>query len=252
MKKLFVFLALVMISLSGLLLFALEQKMFGYGALLLSLLAANYASVQMLKDISLVAIGVFIVSLVPVTTDISVGHMVQMGLAMTAAVAIPYLISRFVYKDHLIRFPFGFKEPWNRAKWLYILLVLVIGFFIMPLYLIGTGMYTNWPAANDASSIIRLFVGTNALGTWDELFFICVVFVVFSRYASFWVANLLQAVLFTSFLFELGFEGVGPFMIYLFALTQGYIFNKTHSVFYLLCVHLLFDFIMFLGCFSFF
>lgn len=71
-------------------------------------------------------------------------------------------------------------------------------------------------------------------------------FVVFSRYVGFWTTNLLQAVLFTSFLYELGFEGIGPLMIYAFALTQGYIFLKTHSVFYLLCVHLTFDFILFL------
>lgn len=236
----------VLMALSGLLLFALEQKIAGYAVLLASLLAARLIDKELLRDLSLVAIGVFIVSLVPVTTDISFGHMLQMGLAMTAAVALPYLVSRYVYRDYLIRFPFGFKEPWHRAKWFYILLVLVVGYFLMPLYLIGTGMYANWPAANDASSIIRLFIGTNALGTWDELFFICVVFVVFSKHVNFWTANLLQAVLFTSFLYELGFEGVGPFMIYLFALTQGYIFVRTHSVFYLLCVHLLFDFIMFL------
>jgi hypothetical protein len=245
MKRLNI-LPLALMALSGFLLFALEQKLTGYGALCLSLASAFFINRELLRDLSLVAIGVFIVSLVPVTTDISFEHMLQMGLAMTAAVALPYLVSRYVYKNHLIRFPFGFKEPWHRAKWFYILLVLVVGYFIMPLYLIGTGMYMNWPAATDASSIVRLFIGTNALGTWDELFFICVVFVVFSKYVNFWTANLLQAVLFTSFLYELGFEGVGPLMIYLFALTQGYIFVRTHSVFYLLCVHLLFDFIMFL------
>lgn len=233
-------------ALSGFALFALEQRIGGYAALVLSLGLARLHSMQLVRDLSLVAIGVFIVSLVPVTTDISYGHMVQMGLAMIGAVAIPYAVSRYVYKDHLIRFPFGFKDPWGKAKWSYLALVIVVGYFVMPLYMIGTGMYTNWPAATDADAILRLFVGTNALGTWDELFFICIVFVVFSRYVSFWVANALQAVLFTSFLYELGFEGIGPVMIYAFALTQGYIFLKTHSVFYLLCVHLTFDFILFL------
>ncbi len=238
--------ALVLMALAGLMLFAFELKPIGYLPLAASLLIAAVIDSRMLRDLSLVAIGVIIVSLVPVTTDISYGHMLQMGLAMIAAVGLPYVISRYVYKDYLIRFPFGFKEPWGKSKWLYLALVVVVGYFIMPLYMIGTGMYQNWPAASDASSIFRLFLGTNALGIWDELFFICIVFVVFSRYAGFWVANLLQAVLFTSFLYELGFEGIGPIMIYLFALTQGYIFMRTHSVFYLLCVHLTFDFILFL------
>lgn len=245
MKKLQV-VPLVLLSLSGLLLFAFEQKLGGYVALITALVSAYIIDRNLFKDVLLVAIGIFIVSLVPVTTDISYTHMAQMGVAMTAAVGIPYVISRFVYKDHSITFPFGFNEPWGKEKWLYLGLVLIVGYFIMPLYLIGTGMYTNWPAANDASSVFRLFLGTNALGIWDELFFICTVFAIFWKHVSFWKANILQAVLFTSFLYELGFEGFGPFMIYLFALTQGYIFKKTHSLFFLLCVHLLFDFILFL------
>lgn len=237
---------LILLSLSGVLLFAFEQKIAGYLLLSLGLVSSSIIDTRLFRDMTLVSIGIFIVSLVPVTTDISYSHMLQMGLAMTAAVGVPYVISRYIYKDHSIKFPFGFREPWHKEKWLYLGLVLMVGYFIMPLYLIGTGMYTNWPAADDASSVFRLFVGTNALGIWDELFFICTVFALFWKHVGFWKANILQAVLFTSFLYELGFEGYGPIMIYLFALTQGYIFKTTHSLFYLLCVHLLFDFILFL------
>lgn len=237
---------LILLSLSGVLLFAFEQKIAGYLLLSLGLVSSSIIDTKLFRDMTLVSIGIFIVSLVPVTTDISYSHMLQMGLAMTAAVGVPYVISRYIYKDHSIKFPSGFREPWHKEKWLYLGLVLMVGYFIMPLYLIGTGMYTNWPAADDASSVFRLFVGTNALGIWDELFFICTVFALFWKHVGFWKANILQAVLFTSFLYELGFEGYGPIMIYLFALTQGYIFKTTHSLFYLLCVHLLFDFILFL------
>ena len=233
-------------ALSALLLFAFEQKMAGYTAMASSLLLSYVVSKELARDLLLVAIGVFIVSLVPVTTDISYLHMFQMGLAMIAAVGIPYAISRFVYKDHSIRFPWNFREPWGKNKLGYIALVFVVGWFVLPLYMISTGVYQNWPAATNPSSVFRLFLGTNALGIWDELFFICTVFVIFSKYLSFWRANILQAVLFTSFLYELGFEGIGPLLIYVFALTQGYIFKTTHSLFYLLCVHLLFDFILFL------
>lgn len=242
----YIIVPLILTSLAGLLLFGFEQKLPGYASLGAALASAYLIDKKFFRDLLLVAIGVFVVSLVPVTTDISYLHMFQMALAMTAAVGIPYAISRYAYKDHLIKFPLGFKEPWGKEKWLYLGLVFIVGFFVLPFYMISTGMYTNWPAASDASTVFRLFLGTNALGIWDELFFICTVFVVFRKYVSFWAANMLQAVLFTSFLYELGFEGIGPFMIYLFALTQGYIFKKTHSLFYLLCVHLLFDFILFL------
>lgn len=237
---------ITLLAVSGILLFAAEQKVAGYGTMAASLLIAYIISKNLARDLLLVAIGVFIVSLVPVTTDISYVHMLEMGLAMTAAVGIPYAVSRYIYKDHLIRFPWNFREPWGKGKWGYIALVFLVGWFVLPFYMIGTGVYQNWPAATDPSSIFRLFLGTNALGIWDELFFICTVFVVFRKYLPFWQANMLQAILFTSFLYELGFEGIGPFLIYTFALTQGYIFKKTHSLFYLLCVHLLFDFILFL------
>ena len=49
---------------------------------------------------------------------------------------------------------------------------------------------------------VALFVGTNALGTWDELFFICTCFALLRRHLVDWQANLIQAVLFTSFLWE--------------------------------------------------
>lgn len=237
---------IALLALSGFLLFALEQKMAGYTAMVASLLLGRIVSHELGRDLILVAIGIFIVSLVPVTTDISYSHMIEMGLAMAAAVGIPYAISRYYYKDHLIRFPWNFREPWGKGKWSYIALVAVVDWFVLPVYMISTGVYQNWPAATDPSTIFRLFLGTNALGIWDELFFICTTFVVFRKYLSFWLANLLQAVIFTSFLYELGFEGIGPLLIYIFALTQGYIFKKTHSLFFLLCVHLLFDFILFL------
>lgn len=235
-----------LVALSAFFLFALEQKFLGYSTLLLSLGAAALASQRLLRDISLIVLSLIIISFVPITTDISFSHMVLMGAALALAVGLPYLISRYMYKDYSIRFPFGFREPWGRAKWSYIALVAVVGYFVLPIYMINTGVYQNWPAASDASSIIRLFIGTNALGIWDELFFICTVFVIFRKYVSFAWANIFQAVLFTSFLYELGFESYGPILIYIFALTQGYIFKITHSLFYLLCIHLLFDFILFL------
>ena len=42
--------------------------------------------------------------------------------------------------------------------------------------------------------IARLFVGVNAVGLWDELFFICTVYTLLLRHFRPWLANLLQAV----------------------------------------------------------
>ncbi|KRF08583.1 abortive infection protein [Arthrobacter sp. Soil782] len=240
-----------LVSASGFLIFALEQRIPGYLVLAAALTTAYFSGKaqhgkSLFRDLLLLAIGLVIISAVPITTDISFSHMTVMGTAMILAVAVPYLLSRFVFKDHAIRFPVLTGEKWNRTERWYLLAVVVIGYVLLPVYMIPTGVYENWPAASDPGTIARLFLGTNVLGIWDELFFICTAFTLLRRHLPDWQANLLQAVLFTSFLWELGFHAWGPFLIFPFALIQAWIFSKTKSLSYIVSVHLLFDFVLFL------
>ncbi|WP_323959453.1 type II CAAX prenyl endopeptidase Rce1 family protein [Arthrobacter sp. JZ12] len=172
--------------------------------------------------------------------------MAIMGTAMVLAVGVPYTLSRFVFRDHAIRFPVLTGQKWNRTERWYLLAVVVIGYLVLPVYMVPTGVYENWPAASSPSTISRLFLGTNVLGIWDELFFICTAFTLLRRHLPEWQANVLQAVLFTSFLWELGFHAWGPLLIYPFALVQAWIFSRTKSLSYIVSVHLLFDFVLFL------
>lgn len=245
-KVVLTYLAASLTSASGICFFVLKEPLIGYAVLTAALSVAAWTNRQLLKDLSLIALGLLIMSVVPINTDISYTHMLVMGFAMAAIIISIYLISRYVYQDYSIHFPWHFKERWNRERWVYLGLVLLVGYLLIPFYMITTGVYENWPAAQTSDEVVRLFVGTNGLGIWDELFFICIVFVLLRKHLGFWAANLLQAVLFTSFLYELGFEGWGPVMIYVFALVQGYIFTKTQSLFYIVTVHLLFDLILFL------
>ncbi|ELT43969.1 CAAX amino terminal protease [Arthrobacter nitrophenolicus] len=203
-----------LVSASGFLLFAREDRIFGFTLLAAALVLAGIISRRLLIDLALIAVGLTAMSLVPITTDISTGHMAVMGTAMILAVGIPYAVSRFVTKDHAIRFPVRTGQPWTRAEKWYLPAVLLIGYALMPVYMIRTGVYNNWPAVSDADGIARLFLGTNVLGIWDELFFICTAFTLLRRHLPDWQANLLQAVLFTSFLWELGFHAWAPFFIF--------------------------------------
>lgn len=92
----------------------------------------------------------------------------------------------------------------------------------------------------------RLFVGVGAVGIWDELFFICTVFVLLRRHFHDATANVLQAIVFVSFLWELGYRAWGPALTIPFALLQGFIFLRTRSLAYVVTVHLLFDAVVFL------
>lgn len=235
-----------MLSLSGYLLFALHQQLFGYALLVAALAVAALVDRALLRDLMLIAVGILVISAVPITTDVSTEHMLVMGSAMIAAVGVPYAVSRWVTKEHAIVFPVMTGNKWTRGEKLYLPVVVVLGYAVLPVYMIRTGVYNNWPAVHDPDGIARLFVGTNALGIWDELFFICTTFALLRRHLPDWQANILQAILFTSFLWELGFKAWAPLFIFPFALLQARIFTVTKSLSYIVAVHLLFDFVLFL------
>ena len=197
------------------------------------------------RDLSLIAVGLLIVSVIPLAAELDNLAMLRFTLALGGAVAVPYVLSRFVFRDRAISFPWRTHRRWGRLQWGWLVAVLVLGWLILPFYFITSGVYQNWPVVDTPELIARLFVGVGAVGIWDELFFICTVFALLRRHFPDLVANLLQAIVFVSFLWELGYREWGPLLTIPFALLQGYIFLRTHSLAYVVTVHLLFDAVVF-------
>lgn len=197
------------------------------------------------RDLSLIAIGMLVVSAIPLKAELDNAAMLRFTVALGGAVLLPYLVSRFGYRDRAIGFPWRGGGRWSRFQWVWLVAVLALGWLILPYYFITSGVYQNWPVVNTPDLIARLFVGVGAVGIWDELFFICTVFVLLLRHFPPVVANLLQAVVFVSFLWELGYQAWGPVLTIPFALLQGYIFLRTRSLAYVVTVHLLFDAVVF-------
>ncbi|GGA72115.1 hypothetical protein GCM10011490_23600 [Pseudoclavibacter endophyticus] len=235
----------LLVSGSAVLLFALENA-WGYAPLLTGVAIAWLLDRAFARDVSIIAVGMGIISLHSMKADLSWGNMVVMGTVLAAAVFVPYALSRWVLKDHAVRFPTRKNTRWSRLEWGWLGAVLVLGWLILPTYFITSGAYQNWPAVTEWHEIARLFVGVNAVGIWDELFFMCVVFTLYRRHFSFWTANVLQAIVFVSFLWELGYRAWGPLLTIPFALVQAWIFSKTRSLVYVITVHLLFDLVVFL------
>jgi hypothetical protein len=200
---------------------------------------------SLVRDLSLIAIGMLIVSAIPLKAELDNAAFVRFGLALGGAVVVPYVISRFVYRDHAIRFPWRGGGRWEWWQWVWLVAVLALGWLILPFYFITSGVYQNWPTVDTPDMIARLFVGVGAVGIWDELFFICTVFVLLLRHFPVWQANLLQMVVFVSFLWELGYQAWGPVLTIPFALVQGFLFLRTQSLWYVVVVHLLFDAVVF-------
>lgn len=201
---------------------------------------------SLVRDLSLIALGLLVVSVIPLAAELDNLAFVRFTLALGGAVALPYVVSRFVYRDRAIRFPWRGGGRWTRFQWVWLIAVLALGWLILPFYFITTGVYQNWPVVDTPEMIARLFVGVGAVGIWDELFFICTVFALLRRHFPDWQANALQAIVFVSFLWELGYQAWGPLMTVPFALLQAYIFMRTRSLAYVVSVHLLFDAVVFL------
>jgi hypothetical protein len=197
------------------------------------------------RDLSLIAMGMLVVSSISLEAKLDTLSMLRFTLALGGAVALPYAVSRWVYRDRAIRFPWRGGGRWRGWQWGWLAAVLVLGWLILPFYFITSGVYRNWPVVDSPDLIGRLFVGVGAVGIWDELFFICTVFALLRRHLPDAAATVLQAVVFVSFLWELGYRAWGPVLTIPFALLQAVIFLKTRSLGYVVTVHLLFDAVVF-------
>lgn len=242
----------ILLSGSALALYPLRLQLVGYPIVAAALILAwvfdrRGMTNDLFRDLLLIAIGMVIVSTTSVKADISWINFIVVGVVLGLAVLVPYLIARYVYKDRRIRFPLRIQKRWGFAQWAYLIGIVLAGYLILPFYFIQSGTYLNWPEVTTWDEIGRLFVGVNAVGTWDELFFICTVFALLRRHFPLWQANILQTVIFVSFLWELGYQSWGPLLTIPFALIQGYTFNLTKSFAYVLTVHLLFDVFVFLA-----
>lgn len=246
MQKLFTTFSILFLIVTAITLIALQLKPVGFYLLLAGACITLFTDNKFRRDILLIYCSLAILSLTPINTDISNLHMFEMGTALILAVAIPYCVSRFVYKDHSVRFPWHHGRNWYKSEIWYILITATIAYFLLPFMLRTTGSYLNWTVEPGVENLIRLFIGTNALGIWDELFFVSTVLGLLRKHLPFQYANLTQAFLFTSFLYELGFRGWSFIIIFVFALIQGYIFKKTESLLYVITIHLIFDLILYL------
>lgn len=197
------------------------------------------------RDVFLVALGQFVVSLIPLHAELDDAAFVRFTLGLGGAVVLPYVLSRFVFGDRAIRFPWRGGGRWAWWQWAWLAGVIVLGWLILPFYFVTSGVYMNWPVVDTPELIGRLFVGVGAVGIWDELFFVCTVFVLLRRHLPDLTANVLQAIVFVSFLWELGYQAWGPVLTVPFALVQGFLFLRTRSLWYIVTVHLLFDAVVF-------
>lgn len=249
-------LAAALVSASAVLLFAVHVRPLAYVPLVAGVALGLLVDRRLGRDLALIAVALGIISTISLEADLSDAGIARFAVILSLAVLVPWAASRYVFKDPstgsggtegvgAVRFPVATGRRWSRGQYVYLVVVVAVGYLVLPWYFLGSGAYLNWPELEGGQDVARLFVGVNAVGIWDELFFVCTVFALLRRHFGLWTANVLQAAIFVSFLWELGYREWGPLLTVPFALVQGWIFSRYKSLTYVVAVHLLFDLVVF-------
>lgn len=193
------------------------------------------------------AAPLLVLSLTPIRTDTSARGFALLGGSFVLALVLPMLI---LWRDRPRLITFNFRprrlEP---VELVYTLLSVPLAWAAFQLYfgVLSPEVPFNWslPPEPDTGELLRLFIGINLVGIWDELFFINIGYAVLRGLFGPRTANAAQAVIYTTVLWTMAFRGFGLLFVYLFALTQGAMYERSRVLLWVLVVHLIVDYFLF-------
>ena len=229
---------------SGALLIPLESFVAG-GIIWLAtvLLVAREPSPAFRRRMGVLLGAVAVLAAAPIHTDTSTRHFVALGIPFLIVIVGPAL---FLGRTDpgTIRYRF-FPKRFRWVDLFYVLVSIPVAWLAFELYFkaVNPEVPGHWPLPTlpEAEASWRLFIGINCVGIWDELFFVNTVFAVLRSLYPLRLANAAQAVIYTAVLYDMAFTGIGPLLIYLFALTQGSMFEESENLLYVLLVHVIVD-----------
>jgi len=186
-----------------------------------------------------------------INPSLSDENFLRVGIPFTLVIVLPSVLQRFGDRG-VIRYRF-WPEKVRRQDVIYTLLSIPLAFLVLKGYEWGNRvffdheLFRTWVLPEDEpdpAMIRRLFIGINLVGIWDELFFVNTCFALLRSLFRYRVANAVQAVVYTAVLYDMAFVGCGIFVVYLFAWTQGAMFEKSESLVWVLVVHLIVDYFL--------
>lgn len=229
------------------LLVALEQWWVGGACWALCGVAAWYTGdPEFRRRMGVLALCTAALALAPIDTNLSNEHFLSLGAVLALlAIGVPLLLHRT--DPAVVRYRW-WPAPPRIPQLAYIALAIPVSWAGLKLYFhLSPEIATNWPleATPNQETLWRLFIAINGVGLWEELFFVNVAFALLRMMFSFPLANLAQASLYTAVLGDMAFTEWGPVFVYTFALTQGLLFERSHSLFNVIVVHLIVDWFLF-------
>jgi len=235
---------LIAFAASAVLLIPLEAFVPGLVVWLLALALAWRTGDSLVRRNFGILLGcVLVLGFAPIHTDLAPLHFVTLGIPFLAVVLVPYLILKWKAPGDV---DLGFwPRKFSLRDTIYVIISVPLSWGIIWLYFfhLTPEMPTHWamPAQWDDSAVRRLFIGINCVGIWDEFFFINTCYVLLRPMYPAWMTNLGQAVVYTSVLYHMAFTGAGTVIVYIFALTQGAMYERSRILLWVLIVHLIVD-----------
>jgi hypothetical protein len=187
-----------------------------------------------------------LLAFVPINTNTSNENFLLLGLVFLAVILLPWLVLRRTDPKVIVYRLWPSHFSWLEFGYVVLSIPLAWGGFWLYFWL-SPEVPFNWllPAVPNDESLLRLFVGINLVGIWDEVFFINTSFAILRSLFPFTWANLAQMVLYSSVLVDMAFRGWGPVFVAVLAITQGFMFERSKVVAYVVAVHLIVDYFLF-------
>ena len=223
--------------------------------LLCTWLVATDPEPRLRRRLGILLACVLLLALTDIQPGLSNANFLQIGIPFTLVIVFPALILHFSEpsdgRPGIIRYRF-LPLHWRKADLVYTILSIPLAWLVLKGYewgnrtYFGDELFRHWTLGPtpDPAEIRRLFIGINLVGIWDELFFVNTAFALLRSLFAFRLANAVQAVLYTAVLFDMAFTGCGIFIVFLFAWTQGAMFEKSEGLLWVLIVHLVVDYFL--------
>jgi membrane protease YdiL (CAAX protease family) len=191
------------------------------------------------------ASALLILVLAPISTSLRPLNITLLATCFAAVLIVPALI---LQKTGVITFHFWPKHlDWVDVGYTLLSIPLAWGAFELYFKVLSPEVPFNWKLGTEPNNteLFTLFMGINAVGIWDELFFVNTSFAILRSLFPFRTANLAQSVIYMIVLYDMAFTGWGPVFVYALAITQGFMFERSKVLLWVLIVHLIVDYFLF-------
>ena len=211
--------------------------------ILSAVLTFRQRDVRVRRNLGILLGCVAVLAFAPIDTGLDLRHMAILFCCFASVILGP-IVATEVWAPGELRWRF-WPTHFSLRDVLYTAISIPLSWFVINVYFfhLNPELASHWmlPASYNVNAVRRLVAGINCVGIWDELFFVNTVYGLLRGIFPARVANAAQAVVYTSVLYDMAFTGHGVWIVYLFALTQGVMFEKSRVLLWVLIVHLVVD-----------